>query len=304
MPESAGIFVHGILSSTETWKSLLTLLETDSEVSTFYDLMCFPYPSPRFSLRPDRRIPDYNTLADSLGTYIEVECTQYRHLVLVGHSQGGLIIQRYLARRLADSRGLDLQRIRRVVLLACPNNGSELLLMLRRSLKFWKHPQERELRPINSAVVEAQRRVLSGIVFTKEVSPGSCPIPFSVYAGESDNVVPPASANSVFPRARALPGDHNSILDAMSAGNRTFKALRDDLLSSVDFGRQQHGSTELRSQDRVAVLSTPHAATTPFVKVTTTTTQEQVTQSQTIEIFDLNVANAWIERGGSSDVTE
>jgi hypothetical protein len=145
--QGAVVFVHGIISSPAAWTPLARLLENDTKISHSYRLLRFEYRSPKFDWRPDRRIPDYNTIADSLSTFIDIECADYTHLVLVGHSQGGLIVQRYLARMLAEGRGVDLRRIRRIVLLACPNNGSELLLILRKSARFWTHPQERELRP-------------------------------------------------------------------------------------------------------------------------------------------------------------
>lgn len=281
--EAAAIFVHGILSSSGIWIPLVRLLQEDASVAHSYCILKFEYRSPKFDWRPHRRIPDYNTIADSLGTFIDVECAHYTQLVLVGHSQGGLIIQRYLARMLAEGRGVDLFKIRRVVLLACPNNGSELLLVLRKSAKFWMHPQERELRPLANSVIEAQRRVLSGIVFATEVSPGSCPIPFSVYAGETDNVVTPVSASGVFPRVGALPGNHSSILHE----SRTFTTLRANLLASC---AAQGSDPPLRPKQRES----------PILRVITTTTQNQVTESQKIEIFDLDVADAWIRIVGSS----
>lgn len=300
--QGAVVFVHGIISSPAAWTPLVRMLEKDAKVSYSYRLLRFEYRSPKFDLRPDRRIPDYNTIADSLSTFIDVECAEYTHLVLVGHSQGGLIVQRYLARMLTEGRGGDLHRIRRIVLLACPNNGSELLLILRKSARFWMHPQERELRPLVNSVVEAQRRVLSGIVFATSISPSSCPIPFSVYAGEADNVVTPASANGVFPRVGALPGDHNSILQVRSADNRTFTTLRAHLLAACETPKSAPNlDPHLRQRESSTAPVRPNRnVSSPIIRVTTTTIQNQVTESQEIEIFDFDVANAWIQNMDSS----
>lgn len=49
-----------------------------------------------------------------------------------------------LAGVLAEGQGRELSRIRRVLLQACPNNGSQIVGPLRR-----RHPQERHLRPPN-----------------------------------------------------------------------------------------------------------------------------------------------------------
>jgi pimeloyl-ACP methyl ester carboxylesterase len=102
-----------------------------------------------------KRIPDFNTLADSLGTFLET--LRHPNVVIVSHSQGGLIAQRYLARMVMNARGRELLRIRRVVMFACPNSGSEIFLTLRRAALAWSHPQERQLRPLDEAVSEAQR---------------------------------------------------------------------------------------------------------------------------------------------------
>lgn len=140
--ESAAVLVHGLFSSPKTWSPLAALLEGDPEVSTKYEILRFAYESPPWNWYPMKRVPDFNTIADSLSTFLEVECASYRRIVLISHSQGGLIIQRFLARMINQGRGTELAKIRRIVLLACPNSGSEFLLVLRKSARFWRHPQE------------------------------------------------------------------------------------------------------------------------------------------------------------------
>ncbi|MGI5461108.1 hypothetical protein ACQEWB_49770 [Streptomyces sp. CA-249302] len=124
---------------------------------------------------------------------------------------------------------MELARIRRVVMFACPNNGSELFLLLRRSLLgVIGSYQERQLRPLQASVQEAQRRVMTGIVHARHVSNDRCPIPFMAYVGESDNVVLPSSALGVFPEAAVLPGDHLSVIKPGPDG-RLVRALRTNL---------------------------------------------------------------------------
>jgi predicted alpha/beta hydrolase family esterase len=280
-PESAAVFVHGLFSAGKTWDPLIGLLAKDTQVSSSYDLMRFEYQSPRWNWRLTRRIPDFNTIADSLATFYEVECSSYDRLVLISHSQGGLIIQRFLSRMLGQSRGLELQRIRRIVLLACPNNGSEFLLVTRKLVAFWRNRQERELRPITDSVVEAQRRVLNNIVHADGASSDRCPIPFAVYAGESDNIVTPASAGSVFPRVGALPGDHSSILRADSTEHRTFTTVKANLQLALSESSLVGSAVDHR------VLQGP--------VMLVTTTEGSGSKSQKIEIFDANAANLWIQ---------
>ena len=172
-----------------------------------------------------RVIPSLDTAADSLKEYLVTEAGAFERLVLVGHSQGGLVIQRCLVRMLAEGRGRELVRVRRVVLLATPNTGSQLLLGLRRKL-IWGNAQERALRPFDELVADTRRIVMRDLVNAQEVTERTCPIPFSVYAGESDAVVTPASARDVFPEAAALPGDHFSIAKPDSRQHRTYATVR------------------------------------------------------------------------------
>lgn len=294
--KSAVIFVHGIFSSPRTWDPLVKLLTADSEVSSAYDMLAFEYQTPRWNWRLTRRIPDFNAVADSLSTFIEVECATRQRLVLVSHSQGGLIVQRCLARMVESGRGMELGKIRRVVLLACPNNGSELLLLIRKSAKFWVHPQERELRPISDSVIETQRRVLSNVVFADQIASDRCPIPFAVYAGESDNVVTPGSAISVFPLARVIPGDHNSILRADSNEHRTFTTIKANLLFALSerFPDPRAGLVPGNPSTRQEQYLSPDKRT-PLMRVTTTTTQGAVSRSQGIEIYDAETRDLWIQ---------
>jgi pimeloyl-ACP methyl ester carboxylesterase len=286
--ESAAVFVHGLFSSGKTWDALIGLLKKDAEVSSSYAMLRFEYDSPHWNWRPARRIPDFNTIADSLATFYEVECSSYQRLVLISHSQGGLIVQRFLARMLADGRGRDLGKICRVVLLACPNNGSEMLLVTRRLAFFWKHRQERELRPIRDSVIEAQARVLKNVIYADSASSDRCPIPFAVYAGESDNIVTPASARSVFPRAGALPGDHNSILRANSIEHRTFTTLKANLL--VALSQSSPGvlqKTSFNDQPQAWSELAHRTIQGPLMKVTT--------GHHEIEIFTEKAAGLWIQ---------
>ncbi len=241
----AVIFVHGLFSSGAVWRPFTDLIRQDPDLADF-ELLAFEYASPKLRLNPLRRIPNFNVLADNLQTFLEVEAAKFPQLILVSHSQGGLIIQRYLARMLIHSRGRNLKRIRRIVLFACPNSGSEIFLLARRSLPWWRHPQEQELRPINEAVTEAYRIVLDRVVHAGEVLPDRCPIPIVAYAGESDGVVTSTSARGVFPDFGVIPGDHSSIIRPHSLSHRSFTTLKSNLLAALA-DLPGHGGAPIRA---------------------------------------------------------
>ncbi|MEV0554072.1 alpha/beta fold hydrolase [Streptomyces sp. NPDC050597] len=233
MRKAAVIFIHGLFSSASTWKKLTDDLSKSNEIIEQFDIETFEYATPRFAWNPLARIPDLNVVADNLRGFIIDVGELHERIILVTHSQGGLVAQRYLSRMLADGRAAELAKIRRLVMFACPNNGSELFLLSRRGLSLLtRNSQERELRPLQSSVVESQRRVMRGVVQATELSHNGCPIPVVSYAGETDNVVAPASALSVFPDSAVLPGDHFSVIKPNSNG-RLLSAMRRELSSGL-----------------------------------------------------------------------
>ncbi|WUH89434.1 alpha/beta fold hydrolase [Streptomyces sp. NBC_00433] len=217
------VFVHGFNSGPKVWKRFTSLIDDDPDLG-FVDTGTFGYATGFTRLRPDRALPSLSTVADHLKTHLEIEGAD-RRLVLVGHSMGGLVIQRYLVRMLAEGRGRELTRIRRVVLFACPNAGSEIARSARRQI-LGGNPQERQLRTLDEDVRDTHTAVLRDIVGTEAVSERTCPIPFSVYAAESDRVVPRASAQGAFPRSGVLPGDHFSVVQPRSRDDAAYTTLR------------------------------------------------------------------------------
>lgn len=226
------VLVHGFRSSPGMWDPLRRLLDADDALG-FVRVLPFGYATHVWRLHPLRAIPSFDTVADGLKEYVDTEAQGFGRLMLVAHSQGGLVVQRYLTRMTGEGRGADLARIGRVVLLACPNNGSQTALALRRRL-VRRNPQERELRPLDERIADTQRAVLRDIVNAREVTARSCPVPFSVYAGESDGVVPPGSGRGGFPDAAVLPGDHFGIARPDSPQHRTYTTLRRLILLTAE----------------------------------------------------------------------
>ncbi|MEV7581611.1 alpha/beta fold hydrolase [Streptomyces erythrochromogenes] len=219
------VMVHGFLSKPSVWDPLRELLAEDPDLG-FVDPLAFGYRTGLVRLNPTRVFPTINVVADSLKEYLATEAEGYERLILLTHSMGGLVVQRCLTRMLAEGKGHELSRIRRVVLLACPNSGTEILLSVRRGVLGGRNPHERQLRPLNEDVTNTRRVIMRDVVHALKVTDRTCPIPFSVYAGESDNIVPAPAAQDVFPDAAALPGDHSSIARPTDRQHRTYTTLR------------------------------------------------------------------------------
>lgn len=233
------VFVHGIRSSHKTWDAFAELIAGDDDLAgvTAEVSPRFEYPSGIWlpsRWRPWRfqKLPSIETAADKLKVHLTTFAAEYDRLVLIGHSQGGLLIQRYLVRMLREGRGLELSRIHRVVQLATPNSGSELFRSVRRIAV--RSPQEKELRAYNEVVFDALNEVLRKIVNAPAApTEHTCRIPFSVYAGESDGIVTRASAQSQFPDSGVLPGDHFSIIKPASRSDLCYAAVKRLLLEAA-----------------------------------------------------------------------
>ncbi|MCT9105406.1 hypothetical protein N4G69_07150 [Streptomyces mirabilis] len=226
------VFVHGFTSNVTVWDPFVQLIAQDDDLK-FVTPLAFPYATPWVSLNPFRRIPSIDTVAGGLKEFLDTETEGFQHLMLVGHSQGGLVVQRYLASMLSAGHGHELsRRIRRVVLFACPNTGSGIGLSLRRWLLPF-HQQERQLRPFNEEVARTQSTVISQVVHARETTTHACPIPFAVYGGMEDNIVSPASSIGAFHDAAAfLPGDHFTIVKPDSHRHSSYTAMKRHLLLS------------------------------------------------------------------------
>lgn len=233
MPERlAVVLVHGFLSSAKTWSRMKELIADDPALADV-DVLEFEYWSPIVKLNPFKKIPDYTAIADTLLTFLESKTADYRKVVLVTHSQGGLVVQRYLARQLSRGRGESLGQICQLVMYACPNNGSQVGLGLRKAGLMLGNPQERALRPLNDTVHDTRQIIHRQVVNATSTTASTARIPFAVFAGAEDGIVPLPSAQDVFPNARGLPGDHFTIIKPDSANHLSYVVLRRCLLAQL-----------------------------------------------------------------------
>lgn len=201
MVDATLVTIHGFWSSPATWDRLDAIWIADEQLRGLR-IHPFRYPSPKRPLLPlsTKRVPDYDDLAQTLATEYRVGLAEASNVAIVTHSQGGLILQRFLAWMLDQGRSRELARIRSIVMLACPNGGSEYLRSIRRVPWFGHHPQAGSLKVLDRRVADTQRTVLERIVNATGVDDRQCRIPFHVYAGDSDKIVTAASAQGAFPR--------------------------------------------------------------------------------------------------------
>jgi tetratricopeptide (TPR) repeat protein/pimeloyl-ACP methyl ester carboxylesterase len=222
------VFIHGFWSEPSTWDRLIRRAEADEDLRGLR-IHPFGYESPKVP-RPGAttRIPDYDDIAQSLPAFLRHRCQG--DTAIVTHSQGGLILQRYLAWMLDHGRGRELARIKLIAMLACPNEGSEYLGTIRSVAGFGWHPQARDLKVLSGKVIETRQKVVDRVIYADGVDDYRCHIPIYVYAGRTDNIVKRETAQSIFPYAESLPGNHSSILDPDVPGHLTFEVIKGHLL--------------------------------------------------------------------------
>lgn len=120
------LFVHGIGATSEnTWGQFRRLIDQDDGLGPLAEVSFFGFKTAkiRWSLLPSGRKQKVSDLAKGLRTEIDHRYRDYPAIVLVGHSMGGLVIRQYLVFQVRDRSPL---RVKKAVLFAVPNQGSEL----------------------------------------------------------------------------------------------------------------------------------------------------------------------------------
>jgi tetratricopeptide (TPR) repeat protein/pimeloyl-ACP methyl ester carboxylesterase len=249
------VLIHGLGSSPATWGRLIPLLEADDDLRGLR-IHPFGYESPTSPLPrlPGTRIPDYVDIADFLRLFLQLK-TEQTNTAIVTHSQGGLIVQRYLAWMLRNGHGHELAAIKLIVMIACPNEGSEFLRTPRKVTRFDQRPQVRELGVLNADVAEARHLVWTLVDRATGVSDDECPIPIYAYSGMSDGIVSRTSAQSYFRNIGSLPGTHLTVLDPNAPYNETFPVLKLHLLDELHRVDQRFDNSPTRADHDRGPLS-------------------------------------------------
>jgi pimeloyl-ACP methyl ester carboxylesterase len=237
MPGTTAVFVHGFISSPDCWNPFMEQIEKDPVwASEGFRFARFQYPTEFVEWNPTKRIPTVQECGNLLGTFLDTRCRDAERLILVGHSMGGLVIQSLLAEKIRAQQGASLARIRSVVLFATPNRGSTILSGLRGIFaRLRSNPQEEDLRVLDKDVAEINDVIVRNVLAAKAVDNVNCPIPFRVFWGAQDDIVPEVSARGAFVEASCLPGGHSEVLqcDPANPQDLRYLALKDALLNPV-----------------------------------------------------------------------
>lgn len=121
------VFIHGIFGSKwTTWTSYVEYfqsLDRESALLQSYDIYLFNY-----ATRALRQSP-FENVVSQLKTFLDGHRDRYQTVVLVCHSQGGIIGKQYILNELTEGRGLGL-KIDMIITLSTPHFGSWTLNVL------------------------------------------------------------------------------------------------------------------------------------------------------------------------------
>lgn len=223
------LFVHGFQSPDQVWEPFEQLIRTDPDLGAV-ELDRFQYDTALLRQNPTLHIPSVDAITRRLCTRFEELERHYDSVVIVSHSVGGLVTQRFLARMLDEGQGERLPRIRRVVMFACPTSGAEFLATSHELVPV-PPDQEERLQMLNPRIANLQQRILSDVVNAERAGPETCPIPVRLYAGDVDRIVPAESAFAIYPNACTgmVAGDHSTIVAPDSHRHESYRVLKNDL---------------------------------------------------------------------------
>jgi pimeloyl-ACP methyl ester carboxylesterase len=206
------LFIHGFGSSSACWKPMLKLLSEDECLNARYEFATWDYPTKWVELNLLGRLPRLQEISRGLRGVIDSRLYHQREVTLVGHSQGGLVIQSYFADLIEKGEADRLRHIRQAILLATPCGGSTTAMSLRLMLSSIAHnPQELTLRVLNPEVADIRECVRERVVGATRDGPNQWRVPIHALCGMQDKIVPEASARGVFDSVRSIPGTHLSI---------------------------------------------------------------------------------------------
>jgi pimeloyl-ACP methyl ester carboxylesterase len=227
------VFVHGLHGHFRTtWARFPELLRGDPDLPRL-DICLWSY---RASILPGAH--SIKVEAQHLMTGLRVLEDSVRHVFLVGHSMGGLLILEGLCHELREgrARARPADLVRHITLYATPVLGSQLASLFLLGLSWTRRARyflSRQLKELhqgdfcNTLLQEVGNRL-----YNPNIEPGSenskRRIPITACVATDDLAVTPDSAAAIFqnPPVLRLPGGHSSIKEPRSRSDQRYKTLK------------------------------------------------------------------------------
>lgn len=151
------LFIHGLGGDSTTWGSFPDLLKSDPTLKEIIDLEFYRYPSKTIRLPWSKQSIRIQDLSRALRTELGVRFKAYSDVIVIAHSMGGVIAQKYIVDELKEK--LEL-RVKGLVLFAVPTAGAQLAGW--GDLISFRHRHLKQLRK-ESDLLEASLSVPQGL---------------------------------------------------------------------------------------------------------------------------------------------
>jgi hypothetical protein len=239
------LFVHGFTSDSSTWinskeQSLADMLMEESFIIENFDFAYFNYFTKLMDFKKVRfakgivntlfgrtskakKNIGISSLSEFMESSIDIYCEDYKNIILVAHSMGGLISKSFILKSLENTQ---LNKIRLFLSLAVPHKGSEWADIGQKLAK--KNPQVIDLKPMSDFL---------DLVNENWIQKGNT-IPKTVYYyGQFDEIVDKKSAISFQYEKQnvvACNYDHFDITKPESTESIVYKGIRKNLLEFIN----------------------------------------------------------------------
>lgn len=227
------LFIHGLGGDNTNWGAFPQLIDADIEIASVYDHICFSYRTDKVpglgylrtllskfipSLSPT--IQRIQRIAELLGTNIKTQYVDYSEIVLVCHSMGGLVAQKYLTDVI---RKKQPTKVTKMLLYAVPNTGSDLAKIVK--IICLANRQVQQLTS-NSEFLETLNQDWHTLECDKQVE--------TLYvAGMHDIIVDRQSAGRYWGQdIEVVEKDHKTIVKPLDAKDLSFLILKRFVLST------------------------------------------------------------------------
>lgn len=240
--ETLVVFIHGFTGADQaTWGPFPELLTADRELTDYVPFF-WGYPSElnlaylitKFGWKDD---PDIPTIAEGLRTMLDTGSAGYRKLVLVGHSMGGLVIQKFIVDELRKNRHQHLERLTHVILFGTPSGGH--------AVAQWFGLFKNQVADMSrlSPFIKTLRNDWARLVDGRRAAPDT-PVQFllTLVAGMQDEFVPQWSSLDPFSfgEKAIVPGDHITLVKAQTRNDLAYQVVKQQLLrSTLTFAERQ-----------------------------------------------------------------
>ncbi len=234
--------IHGIGAKNPRhyWSAFLDVLSNDETLQEF-DFFVWKYPT-HVNLSwwknfidfikegtPREAAPEIKLLGEQWKNTYDAQFRDYKEVILICHSMGGLVIKSWVIDVLQSSQSDRLDTLCHISFYATPHNGAPIT-----TITAW-NKQLKDMQLNSSFIDDVGRHWDERVVAWK--GRDICPeyrlnnryIPHLVFVGVNDDVVPLYCATIRGMERKVIEGDHSQVIRPRDRDDTRYKAWRDDV---------------------------------------------------------------------------